>query len=92
MQDEQQQLVQSLISLLEQADLVAAKTFVALGFLCKAHHSLLGAVINPQLLQQVRDLRTLSQLLNHILCLAKVSASAYPIVVICACAKFAPFT
>ena len=63
MQDQQQQLVQSLINLLEQADLVAGKVLVALGFLCKADRSLLGAVINPQLLQQVRNLITLSKLL-----------------------------
>lgn len=90
MQDQLQQLLQSLISLLEQADLVAAKALVALGCLCKADHSLLGAVINPQLLQQVRDLRILSELLIRSLCLADESVFACSTVMTCACTNLAP--
>ena len=52
-QKQRQELVQSLISLLEPADLLAAKALVALGLLCEAECSLLGAIVQPQLLQQV---------------------------------------
>ena len=52
-QDQRQELVQSLYSLLEPADLLAAKALVALGLICKADCNLLGAVVQPQLLQHV---------------------------------------
>ena len=45
--------MQSLIRLLEPADLLAAKALFALSLLCEAERSLLGAIVQPQLLQQV---------------------------------------
>lgn len=44
--------MQGLLRLLELADLPAAKALVALALLCKADSSLLGSVVQPQLLQQ----------------------------------------
>lgn len=65
-QEQQQQLALGLCSLLELADLAAAKALVALALCCKADCSLLGAVVQPQLLQQVGLHRavTLSEILS----------------------------
>ena len=51
-QEQRQELVQGPLRLLEPANLPAAKALVALALLCKADCSLLGLVVQPQLLQQ----------------------------------------
>ena len=52
-QEQQQQLVQGLCRLMEQAGLVAAKAIAATALLCVAEPCILGAVLQPQLLHQV---------------------------------------
>ena len=53
MQEQQQQLVQGLCRLMENAGLVAAKALAATALLTGAEPYLLGAVMQPQLLHQV---------------------------------------